>query len=157
VLKRLFLHPSKNLTLVIPAVLIAGFITGSLEDLSSLKKLMLPTTFAIIYPTSIGFQLGFQLKEAFSFSHGKPVPWSLLINFALIPLLAYLLGMVFLGDYPLLFAGLAIASLLPKRGMTISWTMLTKGNVAAAIKTTVIGLLAGLFCKKIRRSRSLVR
>jgi ACR3 family arsenite transporter len=71
-------------------------------DLSLLKNLILPTTLAMIYPTMTGFQL----KEAFSISYGRVLLWSLLINFPLIPLLAYALGMVFLGKYPQLFAGL---------------------------------------------------
>lgn len=69
----------------------------------------------------------------------------MVINFIFIPLLAYGLGISFFRDHPQVFAGLAIASLLPTSGMTISWTMLSKGNVAAAVKMTVIGLLTGSF------------
>ncbi|NLK00026.1 MAG: arsenic resistance protein [Clostridia bacterium] len=138
-MKKIFFYPSKNLTLVIPVTLLAGLIMGNLMDLSMLKILILPATFAMIYPTMIGFQL----KTAFDLSYGKVVFWSILLNFVLIPLLAYGLGMAFLGGHPMLFAGLAIASLLPTSGMTISWTMLTEGNVAAAVKMTVIGLLLG--------------
>ena len=39
--------------------------------------------------------------------------------------------------------GLLLASLLPTSGMTISWTGFAKGNLNAAIKMTVIGLIVG--------------
>jgi predicted Na+-dependent transporter/nucleotide-binding universal stress UspA family protein len=39
--------------------------------------------------------------------------------------------------------GLLMAGLVPTSGMTISWTGFAKGNVAAAIKMTVIGLTLG--------------
>jgi predicted Na+-dependent transporter len=39
--------------------------------------------------------------------------------------------------------GLLLAGLVPTSGMTISWTGLARGNVAAAVKMTVIGLTLG--------------
>jgi predicted Na+-dependent transporter len=39
--------------------------------------------------------------------------------------------------------GLLLASLLPTSGMTISWTGFAKGNLAAAVNMTVIGLTLG--------------
>jgi predicted Na+-dependent transporter len=39
--------------------------------------------------------------------------------------------------------GLLLAGLVPTSGMTISWTGLARGNMAAAVKMTVIGLTLG--------------
>ena len=39
--------------------------------------------------------------------------------------------------------GLLLASLVPTSGMTISWTGFAGGNLAAAVKMTVIGLILG--------------
>jgi predicted Na+-dependent transporter len=39
--------------------------------------------------------------------------------------------------------GLLLAGLVPTSGMTISWTGFAKGNMAAAVKMTVVGLVAG--------------
>ncbi|GAW90975.1 arsenic resistance protein [Calderihabitans maritimus] len=138
-LKKIFMFPVKHLVLVIPAVLTIGFLTGSYFDTSFLKNFILPATFMMIYPTMIGFRL----KEAVDLSHNRVVLTSLAVNFLLVPLLAYLLGNTFLLNHPQLFAGLALASLLPTSGMTISWTMLNRGNVPAAVKITVLGLLLG--------------
>src|SRR5690625_6988573 len=67
----------------------------------------------------------------------------MIINFIIIPLIAYGLGYIFLQNQPMLFAGLALAALLPTSGMTISWTSISKGNVPGAVKLTVLGLLLG--------------
>ncbi|KNZ70924.1 bile acid:sodium symporter [Thermincola ferriacetica] len=138
-LKRFFLWPSNNLTTVIPIVLGLGFLTGYVYNTSFLKQYILLATFLMIFPTMIGFKL----KEAFDLSHAKVLLATVLINFAIIPLIAYFLGLTFLTGEPQMFAGLAIASLLPTSGMTISWTMLHKGNVPAAVKITAVSLLIG--------------
>jgi predicted Na+-dependent transporter len=39
--------------------------------------------------------------------------------------------------------GLLLAALVPTSGMTISWTGFARGNLAAAVKMTVVGLIAG--------------
>ncbi|ABZ83294.1 sodium/bile acid symporter family protein [Heliomicrobium modesticaldum Ice1] len=131
--------PSKNPVLSIPITLALGFTAGLFVDTSSLGNFILICTFLMIYPTMIGVKL----KEAFDFSHAKVVGISLIINFLLIPLLAWGLGTTFLSGDPSMMAGLAIAGLLPTSGMTISWTMMFKGNVPAAIKMTALSLIIG--------------
>lgn len=138
-LKRILHLPAKNLALAIPAVLAAGFTVGYLFDTTFLKDYILFATFLMIYPTMIGFKV----KEAFDLSHFKVVITAMLLNFAVIPALAYSLGWVMLAKEPQMFAGLALASLLPTSGMTISWTIIHKGNAPAAIKMTAVGLIAG--------------
>lgn len=137
--KKIFLYPSANLVTVIPAILLMGFFLGYLIDTSVLKNYILLATFIMIYPTMIGFKF----NEAINMKYAKVVGISLIINFLIIPLLAFVLGISLLNDQPQLFAGLAVAALLPTSGMTISWTMIYKGNVPAAIKMTVISLIAG--------------
>ncbi|WP_334110212.1 arsenic resistance protein, partial [Anoxybacillus sp.] len=68
---------------------------------------------------------------------------SLVINFAIIPLVAFLIGKMMLHNHPIMFAGLALSALLPTSGMTISWTAIQKGNMTAAVKLTVFGLVLG--------------
>lgn len=139
ILKRIFFWPSKNIALAIPFLLIFGFLVGLLVDTSELKVYILPITVLMIYPTMIGFKL----QEVLNFSHGKLLLTALILNFLMIPIIAYLLGIGFLLKDPQLFAGLAITSLLPTGNMTIAFTMLAKGNVPAAIKMTTLGLLLG--------------
>lgn len=137
--KNIFYWPSKNPVLSIPLTLVLGFLVGLWLDTHFLGDFILFCTFLMIYPTMIGVKL----KEAFDFSHGKVIGISLLLNFLLIPLLAWGLGTAFLSSDPTMMAGLAIAGLLPTSGMTISWTMMYKGNVPAAVKMTALSLVVG--------------
>ncbi len=138
-IKNIFLLPSKNLTLTIPLVLLTGFMVGLQVDTSALKQYVLPVSILMIYPTMIGFTLG----EVLRLTNKRLLYISLAINFLFIPSLAYLLGNLFLQQQPGLFAGLAVAALLPTSNMTIAFTMFAGGNVAAAIQMTVLSLITG--------------
>ncbi|MCT8138396.1 arsenic resistance protein [Anaerobacillus sp. CMMVII] len=137
--KNIFYFPAKNLSIVVTLMIIVGLIVGSAIDTEFLRVLMPIAILAMIVPTMIGFHW----KEMVSVTHYKVFIAAAIINFIIIPLLAYFLGFVMLKGDPELFAGLALASLLPTSGMTISWTMFYKGNVSAAIKITAISLIAG--------------
>lgn len=134
-----FFWPSRHLSLAIFLALVVGFGLGLGLDTTPLKQWLLPLAFIMIYPSMIGFKA----NEIFGWNHGRILLAALLLNFLIIPLLAYLLGLGFLLSAPQLFAGLAIAALLPTSNMTISFTMLGGGNVPAAVKMTAIGLLLG--------------
>lgn len=144
-MKNLFFLPSKHLTLSIPIVLILGFFIGLYFDTSFLKNYILLFTFFMIFPTMIGFKV----KEALNLSHMKVIIASFLMNFVMIPLLAIFIGQLFLKNQPQLYAGLIMISLFPTSGMTISWTMISKGNVSAAIKITALSLILGSFLAPI--------
>jgi ACR3 family arsenite efflux pump ArsB len=70
-----------------------------------------------------------------------------LINFILIPIIAYGIGKLFLSGvepkYSLWAVGLFLIGVLPTSGMTISWTGFAKGNKEAATKMVVFGLVIG--------------
>ena len=129
----------KNLTWSIPAFMIFGILFGYFADPSSLKALILPLTFLMVYPMMVNLQL----KKVFSKGNSKVQIVAQIINFCIIPFVAFGIGKIFFQDKPLIALGLLLASLLPTSGMTISWTGFAKGNLNAAIKMTVIGLIAG--------------
>ncbi len=130
---------SRNLVYIIPSTIILGLVVGYFIDTSALKELILPVVVLMIYPTMIGFDM----RELANLSEKRLIVVSLFINFVLVPIFAYLLGFIFLIKNPELFAGLAIASLLPTSNMTIAFTMFAKGNVKASIKLTVFSLILG--------------
>lgn len=138
-MKKLYYFPAKNLMLTIPIVLIVAFITGKFFDTSWMGSTILFGTMLMIYPTMIGIQW----KALINLTEKKLIGYAMALNFIIIPLVAYLLGVIFLREEPILFAGLALVALLPTSGMTISWTSISKGNVPAAVKLTVLGLLLG--------------
>ncbi len=130
---------NKNLSLSIPIVLALGFATGLIVDSSPLKALITPLTLLMVYPMMVGVRM----KQLFQSGGAAVQWWAILINFIVIPAVAYGLGRVFFPDQTALALGLLLAALLPTSGMTISWTGFANGNVAAAIKITIIGLFLG--------------
>ena len=129
----------RNLSWLIPAAMVAGLIYGYWDDPQYLKVLVIPLTILMIYPMMVGLNIKSVLGD---------LDWKLqgstqLVNFLIIPFVAFFIGQLFLGDHPLLAFGLLLMALLPTSGMTVSWTGFAKGNVASAVKMTVIGLILG--------------
>jgi len=139
VLKKIFTYPARNLLLVIPSVMILGFVVGLFHDTSFLKSYILLFTVLMIYPTMVGFRFG----EGLKLGDGKVFWLALLVNFLLTPVVAVALASAFFKGSADLMAGLLVMAIIPTSGMTISWTMLFGGNVGAAVRLTVIGLVLG--------------
>ena len=131
----------KNLSIIIPVMMIAGFLTGQVMNVAPLKQLIMPLTFLMVYPMMVNLQV----KKVFEGGDGKVQFVTQLLNFTVIPLAAFLIGKLVFADSPFIALGLLLASLLPTSGMTISWTGMAHGNMAAAVKMTVFGLLIGSF------------
>ncbi len=136
------LRINKRLIYAIPAFMIAGFFFGVTIDgeiVKGSKNLIIPLTFLMVYPMMVTLNIK-HLKQGMDI---KLQSVTQLINFAIIPFVAYLLGKWFFPEQPYMALGLLLASLLPTSGMTISWTGFAKGNMGAAINMTVIGLTLG--------------
>ena len=130
---------NKNLTLAIPVTMLAGFAFGLQDNTAFLKSLIIPFTFLMVYPMMVTLKIRTVLE-------GGDTRAQLLtqaINFLVIPFVAYGIGKIFFAERPFLALGLLLASLVPTSGMTISWTGFAKGNLAAAVKMTVVGLILG--------------
>lgn len=130
---------NKNLAVSIPVFLLLGLLTGLLWPMQWLGVLIAPLTLLMVYPMMVGLQP----KQLLQKGDGTVQFWATGINFILIPLIAFVLGKLFFSGQPELALGLLLTALLPTSGMTISWTGFAKGNVPAAIKLTVVGLLLG--------------
>ncbi len=127
----------KRLVLLIPVSMALGLMTGLVVDLSPLKILILPITMLMVYPMLVNFKPA----EALSLKDGKAVALAMAFNFVVLPAVAWSLARIFFAGDPGLFVGLVLIGLFPTSGMTISWTGFANGNVAAAVKMTVFGLL----------------
>jgi ACR3 family arsenite efflux pump ArsB len=130
---------SKNLVLAIPTVMILGFVSGLLGDAAWLKSLIVPFTFLMVYPMMVTLKI----NQVFSGGDLKAQIATQLVNFAIVPFLAFGVAWIFFRDQPYMMLGIVLAGLVPTSGMTISWTGFAGGNVAAAVKMTVIGLTLG--------------
>lgn len=129
----------KHLVLNISIAMFLGLVVGSIWDVQFLQNLILPLTILMIYPMMVTLNI----KSVFSGCSYRVQVISQIINFVLIPIIAYTLGKIFFINQPLTAVGLFLIALLPTSGMTISWTGFAKGNVPVAIKMTIIGLVLG--------------
>ena len=119
--------------------MVAGILVGAVTNPAPLKALIIPLTFLMVYPMMINLQL----QKVLSGGDYRIQLLTQVINFGVIPFFALGMGKVFFADQPLIALGLLLASLLPTSGMTISWTGFAQGNISAAIKMTVVGLILG--------------
>jgi ACR3 family arsenite efflux pump ArsB len=130
---------NKNLFIAIPVMLLLGFGCGVLWNPGSLKHAIVPLTFLMVYPMMVTLKV----RQVLQRGDGKAQWLAQAINFGIIPFAVLLIGRFFFAHEPYLALGLLLAGLVPTSGMTISWTGFAKGNVAAAVKMTVIGLVLG--------------
>ncbi len=129
----------KNLIFSIIIAMVIGLVIGYYVDVSILKKAITPLTFLMVYPMLVPLKLESLTEKG----NIKLQIATIIINFAVLPFVAYTLGLVFFRDNNAFRLGLLMMSLLPTSGMTISWTVMAKGNVSEAIRMVVLGLLVG--------------
>lgn len=108
----------KNLSLSIPAAMLAGLGFGAIAETAWLKAAILPLTFLMVYPMMVSLNM----SELRHLQGWRTQGLALLVNFGLIPALGYALGLLFFPDQPWFRLGLLLTALLPTSGMTISWT-----------------------------------
>jgi ACR3 family arsenite efflux pump ArsB len=134
----------ENLIYVVVASLVAGLAFGQVAGTgtkSLVKAAVLPVLFLMIYPMMINIDL----KEVVNIrGHAKPVGLSLLVNFAVAPLLAVGLARTFFAGNPAYAVGLYFIALIPTSGMTAAWTGLADGDLEAALVAMAVNLLAAV-------------
>ena len=130
---------TSNLIIAIPVMMLAGFAYGVLADAAWLKSLIVPFTFLMVYPMMVTLKV----RKVFEGGDMKAQVVTQVLNFAVVPFLAFAAGAAFFSDKPYMALGLVLAGLVPTSGMTISWTGFAGGNMSAAVKMTVIGLILG--------------
>ena len=130
---------NKNLIVAIPVMMAMGFGAGLSMNAAPFKQLIVPFTFVMVYPMMVTLKI----KNVIEGGDTRAQLLTQLLNFGIIPFIAFGLGRLFFEDQPYMALGLLMAGLVPTSGMTISWTGFAKGNVAAAVKMTVIGLTLG--------------
>ncbi len=129
----------KNLTWSIPGAMVLGLLFGQVADPAFLRHAIVPLTFLMVYPMMVTMNLRELVKPGGNRLQGV----TLAINFVLMPAIGYGIGLLFFADQPLARMALLLTALLPTSGMTISWTGFARGNVPAAVKMTVVGLMVG--------------
>ena len=130
---------TRNLTLAIPVAMLLGLLYGLIAPTDWLRTLIVPLTLLMVYPMMVNLKL----RKLLEGGDAKSQLLAQAINFAIIPFVAFALGRLWFPEQPYLALGLLLAALLPTSGMTIAWTGFAEGNLAAAVKMTVVGLILG--------------
>jgi len=139
---KILIKLNKNLIYAIPILMVLGFGFGTVvgsDMIKGLKGFIVPLTFLMVYPMMVTLNIK-HLKQGMDLALQGATQ---IINFCIIPFVAYFLGKWFFPGEPYMALGLLLASLLPTSGMTISWTGFAKGNMGAAVNMTVVGLILG--------------
>ena len=129
----------RHLVWAISMAMVAGLLAGWAWDARPLKDLILPVTILMVYPIMVTLDV----RSLFDQCHWRLLGLVQLGNLVILPLLGWGLGRLFLPDEPVRAFGLLLMATLPTSGMTISWTKFAHGNVGAAVKMTVLGLVLG--------------
>lgn len=130
-----------NAHLVVSLLLamILGVVFGNYVDTRSLRSFVSPLSFFMVYPMMVTLNY----KSIFKKGNTKLQLTTQAINFIYLPIMAYVFGILFFSDEIYMRLGLLLIALLPSSGMTVSWTVMAKGNVTEAIRMIVIGLILG--------------
>ena len=129
----------KHLVTSILISMFTGFIIGLYRDTRPLQFMTMILTLFMVYPMMVTLNYQSLLKRG----NPKLQITVQLINFLYLPLLAYIFGIIFFPENIHYRLGILLIALLPTSGMTVSWTVMAKGNVSEAIRMIVIGLMLG--------------
>jgi len=129
----------RHLGWAITTAMLLGMAWGWFLPAKGMKPLILPLTVVMILPMMVGLN-GRALLGRCTW---RLLAGTQLINFVAMPAVGFGLGRLFFPDQPMVALGLLLMALIPTSGMTVSWTGFAKGNLAAATKMTVVGLLLG--------------
>ncbi len=124
--------------LAIGAGLVFTRLTGGYEFNSAICLL---AALAMIYPSLVPLDFE-KIKEIGK--HKKLIFLSLIVNFVIFPLLAVLIGRLFLLGEPNLWLGLILLSILPGGGMVTTWAYKSKANLPLTVGIVFANLLAAV-------------
>ena len=130
---------SNHLTILIFIVMLLGLANGYIYGGISFNiGICAAASFLMIYPMFINLKIEDITEIKF---HKLPIIISIIINFLISPLIAYILGLLFLNDEPFMKLGLMLVALIPTSGMTATWTERSKGNLKVALAIIAVSLI----------------
>ncbi len=95
----------------------------------------------MIYPSLVPLDFD-RIREIGRFK--KLIIISIFINFLIIPLLALLIGWIFLRSEPMLWLGMILLSILPGGGMVTTWAYKSKANMPLTVGIVFANLIAAV-------------
>ncbi len=141
-LNNLINHIQKNLFQWIVTVIILGLFQVSInKGIEFTPLICLLAAFIMIYPSLVPLSFG-KLKKITE--NYQLIFISILLNFILAPFFAWLLGYFFLKEYPVLWLGLFLISILPGGGMVTTWALRSKSDMPATVSIIIFNLLLAI-------------
>ena len=143
-IRTLLTSVKQNLLVVVIASLAAGLLVGQFIETGTreqLQLLVIPALFVMVYPMMINIDLTRVVRAS---KHVRPVGLSLLVNFAISPLIAVGLAHLFFNGSAGYAFGLYMIALIPTSGMTAAWTGLAGGDLEAALVALALNLLVAV-------------
>ena len=129
----------KHLSLAITLSMGAALLVGWQVDTRPLRALVVPLTIGMVLPMMVAIN-----PRVLLFRCAPKVQLTTqYLNFVLIPLVGWGVGLLFFRDQPMVALGLLLVYLFPTSGMTVSWTGFARGNIAMATKMSVVVMLLG--------------
>lgn len=129
----------KHLAILICLSIVGGLVNGHWFPMEYSKIICISALLIMIFPVFINLEFDKGFKE---FTNSKKVVFlASVFNFILYPLIAFIIGLVFLKAYPAMWLGLILLSLIPTSGMTISWTYFTKGKISSVLSIVSISII----------------
>lgn len=129
----------EKLAILIVLALVFGLIHGSFNPMEYSRVICISALILMILPIYVNLDIIAGLKQIHKTF--KPLAISSLVNFFLYPAIAYFIGYFFLQDFPAVWLGLVLLSLVPTSGMTIGWTYHTKGNTTTSMAVISVSIL----------------
>ncbi|MEM3325788.1 MAG: bile acid:sodium symporter, partial [Thermoplasmata archaeon] len=139
-------HLDRFLAVYVIISIIIGYSLGILfskwvaENGALINELMMASIFIMIFPMMLMLNLSGLAK---AFKSWKMLVIVLLMNFGWGPLMAVLLGDLFVSN-PLLRLGIFLAWLVPCSSMSIGYVGLMRGNIEAATALVAITFIVGI-------------
>jgi ACR3 family arsenite transporter len=133
----------KNLTYLLTLFIVLGIIYGIyFPGHTMVLQPYIPfTLFLMLYPMMIGIEIE-EVKQAAR--NRRLIIWSILINFILSPLLAFVIAHLILKGLPDYQVALILLSATPCAGMVVGWTGMAKGNTPLAVVIVALSLLMSI-------------
>ncbi len=140
-MKKILLFIKKHLTMLIMVTIPLALLVGFNFNMKFLKPTTSYILFLMIYPMMINLNIHDIVNVI---KDPKPVILSVLLNFMIVPSIAFFMGKIFLSSDPMLIVGMLLIGLIPTSGMTASWTGLAGGKVQTALVMMAINLLISI-------------
>ena len=125
---------NKKLIIAIPIMMVGGFLFGVIVDaafVKQLKSLIMPFTFLMVYPMMVTLNI----KSVFKGEDFKLQMTTQIINFLLIPVLAYYTGRLFFAGGPEKFGLWAVGLYVGIRMLMHGWMLMALGRTGQVALT----------------------